>query len=129
MNFQIKNLKEGYIFSNKIILILLIIVLIYPYVALKFNIQKQCDLKNYINKECPSCGMTRGLNECYTFNFKKANNYNNQSVFFYFCTIFQIILRSYIVLIKIKNVKRTIIFDVLIIVIMYLIIKNNIWIK
>ena len=123
---QIQNLKEAYSFYNKIILILSFLIFIYAFIIIQNNFNIQCDSKKYFGKECHSCGLTRGLNECISFNYKKANEFNIQSVYIYCCLIIQIVLRIFILL-KIKSIRKTprlIIIDTSIFVIMFILIKT-----
>ena len=106
MELSRKNLKasETYYLANKIIIIVLLLVLLYPLFTNYFNLGFPCQYKMIYGTECRSCGLTRGLQSCVKFDFINANKLNSQSTFIFFALIFQIIFRFFLILILKLNV-------------------------
>ena len=98
------NASETYNLANKIIIIVLLLVLLYPLFTNYFNLGFPCQYKMIYGTECRSCGLTRGLQSCVKFDFLNANKLNSQSTFIFFALIFQIIFRFFLILILKLNV-------------------------
>ncbi len=98
------------IISNSL-LIMFLIAIIYPIVSCELNLNIKCRFKEKYNRDCISCGLTRGFNECLKGNFKMANKYNSFSTFLFFWANSQILIRL-IVMYKQFN-KRMLIPDML----------------
>lgn len=93
------NASETYYLANKIIIIVLLLVLLYPLLTNYFNIGFSCQYKMMYGTECRSCGLTRGLRLCVKFDFLNANKLNSQSTFIFFALVIQIIFRFFLILI------------------------------
>lgn len=57
------------------ILILLIIFTFYVFIY-KFKIYMPCIFKGITGFSCPACGLSRGINQLFNFDIKKAFEYN-----------------------------------------------------
>ena len=106
MNLSRKYLSayETYYLANKVIILILLLVLLYPLFTKYFNFGFPCQYKLIYGTECRSCGLTRGLESCVKFDFINANKLNSQSTFIFFALIFQIIFRFFLILILKLNV-------------------------
>ncbi len=118
-----KSLLETYIFANYLILLIILLLFSYLLFTKLFNTGFGCQYKLIFGSECRSCGLTRGLQSCLSFDFSTANKFNAQSTFVFILIISQIIFRiSLALILKNKyftNPKNTIkisILDVFIIV-------------
>jgi len=78
---------------NKLLLIWLFLILLYPILAKSLNVKYICQYKAKYHKECISCGLTRGFGACLKGDFEKAQSYNIHSTFLFFTIISQILLR------------------------------------
>ncbi len=103
--------ESTYFLANKILLFLLILILIYPIVIKCLNINVQCEYKKEFGSNCRSCGLTRGLIQCYSLNFKEALNFNTQSVFVFLNLIFQFLFRISIIVFFKRKWKSLAVFD------------------
>jgi hypothetical protein len=99
--------SETYYLANKFIILILLLVLLYPFFTKYFNLGFPCQYKLIYGKECRSCGLTRGLQSCVNFDFLNANKLNSQSTFIFIALIFQIILRFFLVLFSRCNFFKT----------------------
>ncbi len=87
------DLKEFYLVTNKLLILILSVIFLYP-LFIKFSgVNFTCDYKFFTGKECRSCGLTRGLQSCFRLDFSKAIIYNVQSIFVFYSIIIQIISR------------------------------------
>jgi len=116
------NKYEAYLLANGMILIILLLMIIYPFLNFRFNLWISCQYKILYGTECRSCGLTRGLWSCIKFDFLTANKYNPQSVFVFFSIIGQLMFRFFLVYIfnfsnniKPRNIKPILIIDILLI--------------
>ena len=100
MNLSRKYLSahETYYLANKVIILILLLVLLYPLFTKYFNFGFPCQYKLIYGTECRSCGLTRGLESCVKFDFINANKLNSQSTFIFIALICQIILRFILLL-------------------------------
>ncbi len=90
---------------NKLLLIWLLLISLYPIVSKSFNVNYVCQYKAKYHKECISCGLTRGFGACLRVDFEKAQSNNIHSTFLFFTIISQILLRVIIFfLLPSKNV-------------------------
>jgi hypothetical protein len=78
---------------NKLLLIWLLLILLYPVVNKRINVNYSCQYKAKYHKECISCGLTRGFGACLKGDFEKAQSYNIHSTFLFFTVISQILSR------------------------------------
>ena len=91
---QSKSKEEGYLIFNGVSLILVILMLIYPLLSQLLNAGFTCEYKLLFGRECRSCGLTRGLVQCWKGKFITGNTFNPQSAFVFFSIIFQLIFRT-----------------------------------
>lgn len=90
---------------NKLLLVWLLLILLYPIVTKSINVKYSCQYKAKYHKECISCGLTRSFGACLKGDFKKAQLYNIHSTFIFLTLISQILLRViFFFLLPIKNV-------------------------
>lgn len=87
------NTAETYDLANKLMLLILLMVFLYPLFTSYLNFGFSCQHKLIYGTECRSCGLTRGLQSCISFDFSTANKFNVQSTFIFFVIICQIIFR------------------------------------
>lgn len=92
------NIAETYLLANKVILIIIALVIMYPLFTLYFDFGFPCQHKLYFGSECRSCGLTRGLQSCLQFDFSAANAFNKQSTFVFLVFVSQIVFRLFILL-------------------------------
>lgn len=85
--------NETYDLANKLMLIIFLMVFLYPLFTSYLNFGISCQYKLINGIECRSCGLTRGLQSCISFEFSTANKFNAQSTLIYFIIISQIIFR------------------------------------
>ncbi|WP_394800871.1 DUF2752 domain-containing protein [Maribellus maritimus] len=78
---------------NKILLLWLLLVLVYPIYAVQSKTVYKCKYYEMYGKECISCGLTRGFSACFKGNFSKAQSLNSLTTFLFFTVIGQIIFR------------------------------------
>lgn len=122
---------QAYDYANKMILISFCFVLFYVIGANLLGLGIECQFKKLHTINCPSCGLTRGVFECFKFNFKKATALNRLSLFICIYITFQLIQRISIVLICkywnslfLKKLSLVVILDA-IITLMPILILNN----
>jgi len=91
-----------------------------------------CNFKSIYDKECSSCGLTRGIAECFKGDFNTANDYNAQSFIFFIFILLQLIMRPFLLIFyKINQIafkshlKMFVICDVSIMIIFMLYLKIN----
>ena len=87
------NTAETYDLANKLMLMILLMMFLYPLFTSYLNFGFSCQHKLIYGTECRSCGLTRGLQSCISFDFSTANKFNAQSTFIFFVIISQIIFR------------------------------------
>jgi hypothetical protein len=100
MNLSRKYLStsETYYLANKFIILILLLVLLYPFFTKYFNLGFPCQYKLIYGSECRSCGLTRGLQSCVKFDFINANKLNSQSTFIFIALICQLLFRFLFIL-------------------------------
>ena len=99
INSKISNKWLGdYNRLNKILLLWLVLIFLYPIFANRFRVNYQCQYKAKYHKDCISCGLTRGFSECLHGNFKEATLLNKYSTFLFTGVICQIFLRVILLL-------------------------------
>ncbi len=91
-----KNKTNAYLYANKIILFFLVFIFIYVVVVNVFQLNINCQYRLTVNRECFSCGLTRGLYKCMLFDFFSANLLNKNSFFFFLFGITQFGFRIFI---------------------------------
>lgn len=101
------NSKSAYILANKIIIVGILLICIYVFSVNIFHLNIRCQYKMTFNRNCFSCGLTRGLFKCFENDFQAANTLNSLSVFFYLYGIMQFSFRNLInfILVKSKSYK------------------------
>lgn len=92
--FRSNEIRSKYSRLNKVLLLWLVLIFIYPIFTKTFKISFLCQYKAKYHKECFSCGLTRGFAECYKGNFKEAQLYNVHSTFLFIIIISQILMRA-----------------------------------
>lgn len=109
MNLSRKYLSayETYYLANKVIILILLLVVLYPLFTKYFNLGFPCQYKLIYGAECRSCGLTRGLQSCVKFDFINANKLNSQSTFIFIALICQIMLRFLLMLFSRFNFFKT----------------------
>ena len=88
-----RNSKETYFLANKILLGIVAFIILYPLITVSLNINMVCEYRKEYGVQCRSCGLTRGLLQCYKLNFQEALILNKQSFFVFFGLMFQLIFR------------------------------------
>lgn len=109
MNLSRKYLSayETYYLANKVIILILLLVVLYPLFTKYFNLGFPCQYKLIYGTECRSCGLTRGLQSCLKFDFINANKLNSQSTFIFIALICQIMFRFLLILFSRFNFFKT----------------------
>jgi hypothetical protein len=87
------NAIETYNLANKFLLFMLLLMFLYPLITASLNVGFSCQYKLIFGTECRSCGLTRGLRNCFKLDFLTANKLNPQSTFVFIIIISQITLR------------------------------------
>ena len=120
------SVNQGYFRANQVLLVLVLLAFLYPVLTELFNVENMCQYKIIYGRNCRSCGLTRGLRECYSGNFHSAQLLNNQSVFIFSIFIFQFIYRlgihfwNYWTKFSDKFVKVLISIDIIILVLLFI---------
>lgn len=87
------SLGQVYFRANQILLFLVFLAFLYPVLTDLLNLNSTCQYEMIYGRSCRSCGLTRGLRECYSGNFDNALLLNKQSVFFFSAFVFQLTYR------------------------------------
>lgn len=104
MNY--KNNIETYIYAGKVIFLIFIVSFTYVILINVLHIKIECDFKRTFNKDCVSCGLTRGIFQCIKSNYSYATKLNRNSAFYFLYAIWHLQLRFIILVLQNKYLKQ-----------------------
>lgn len=92
------NNKPDYFIVNFIFVILIGVVFCYSYFFYPNNQPVQCIHKQYIGKDCSTCGFSRAFSSFTHLKYTEGNNYNPNAFKCFLFFVFQFVLRTYLLI-------------------------------